>query len=112
MNTNNLSSIVQDLSSNLTLNKLKNLIEPFKNTKILIAITARAEIRNYILENVPTVKMKENDLFFNSPDSFMGVNFYVVNSQIEPVKYWYNNQQEELKEYLNNNDRVFYSKGF
>lgn len=99
----NYSSTVQDLSSNLTLDKLKQAIEPFRDTKFLIGITARPEIKNYLLENIPTKTMDKNDVYFNSPDSLYGVKFYVVNSQKEPIKYWYNDQEKELREYLINN---------
>ena len=47
--------------------------------------------------------MNKDDLYFNSPDNLMGVNFYVINSQKESVKYWYNNQEKELNEYLKKN---------
>lgn len=97
------STVIQDLEDNLTLNKLKQLIEPFRDMKTLIGITARSEIKNYFLKNIPMKKMDKNDLYFNSPDSLYGINFYVVNFQKEPIKYWYNNQEKELREYLKNN---------
>lgn len=96
INTNNYSS-AQDLTSNLTLNKIKKLIEPFKNIKILIGITCKPEFYDYIIKEFEEVKSK------SLARDFYGVDIYKISNQEENVKYWYNNQKEELNKYLKNN---------
>jgi hypothetical protein len=87
----------------LTLSYLSQLMGEIKKTKVLIAITARAEVKDYLINNIPMVKMPESDLYYGRPNNFCGINLYVVDSQAEDIKYWYSNQAEELREYLKNN---------
>lgn len=93
----NYSAVAQDLSSNLSLNKLKEIIEPFRDMKILIGITCRPEIKDYLLENAPIKSYNE------TINGNHGIELYTVNSQKESVKYWYSNQKQELNEYLKKN---------
>lgn len=86
------SIAAQDLADKLTLNKLKELIEPFRNNKILIGITCRPEFYDYLIEST--------EKFFDK-NHFGGVEIYKVINQQEQVKYFYNNH--ELSEYLKNN---------
>ena len=103
MKTTNYSVVKEDLMGKLSLNKLRSLIEPFKNQKILIAITARAEFKDYLTKDIPMTQMEKNNPYYNSPSSYCGINFYVIKSQVEAVKYWYNDQSKELHTYLKNN---------
>lgn len=87
----------QDLSSNLTLNKLKELIEPFRDIKILIGITCRPEFYDYLVKEFQ--ETKSTSLL---PD-YYGVQVYKINNQKQNIKYWYNNQVKELDKYLKEN---------
>lgn len=88
---NTFSTSVQDLSSNLSLNKLKELIEPFRDMKMLVGITCRPEFYYHLIDNI-----KEETGY-----AFFGVELYRVSSQEEDVKYFYN--KKELREYLDKN---------
>lgn len=95
--TNTYSEAIQDLSSNLSLNKLKQLIEPFRDMKILIGITCRPEFYDHLTKTESFIKTKE------SMDDLSMVKLYVVNNQEQPVKYWYNHGDNKLNEYLKEN---------
>lgn len=83
----NFSATIQDLSNNLTLDKLKQIIEPFRNVKILVGITCRTNVYDYILKTIT----KDIEGIFSIP-------LYKINNQKENVKYFYDNK--ELKDYL------------
>lgn len=89
-------SATQDLSSNLSLNKLKEIIEPFRSMKMLIAITCRPEFYDYLLK-LPELKTETG--FDNTFDP----EIFVIYNQKQNIKYWYNNQKQELVQYLKKN---------
>jgi hypothetical protein len=91
----NYSAAAQDLSSNLSLNALKRLIEPFRDMKMLIGITCRPEFYDFLIKGAaPTTKnCKSNE----------AICLYIIKNQKQPVRYWYNNQYKEFREYLKKN---------
>ena len=103
MKTTDFSTAARDLIDTLSLDKLRNLIEPFRKEKFLIGITCRPEFYDALTQDVIFKQMDAADPYYSKPNSYCGINLSIVNSQEEPVKYWHNNQEKELREYLKNN---------
>lgn len=82
----------------------KALQNPYDEEEILIAITIRPEVKENMLKDVELVMLKETDPFnickYKCDGVLMGIKFYVMPSQKEPIIKWYKNQKEELDRYL------------
>jgi hypothetical protein len=96
--TNNYIYSVQDLCNNLSLNKLKQLIEPFRDMKMLVGITCHPELMDFLTKDIP---LKKDNSILEKDSFYKGVPIYKINNQKEPIKYFYNDK--ELNEYLKNN---------
>lgn len=93
------SAAVNNLSSALTLEALRETMGLVKNVNFLIAITCRPEFYDYLI-NLKEIQKIDSGPFWND---LIGADVYKITSQKENIKYWYNDQKEELNEYLKNN---------
>jgi hypothetical protein len=76
------SAELLDLQGELVLNKIKNLIDPFKDMKMLSKVSCSKDFYNYLMNHV---EAQENKL--DKFNSFQGVEICMAKNQKEPIKF-------------------------